>query len=83
MRRPNWTQCKEGKMFWQSEWPRGGQGDFGRDGVPAIGYMQLKKLVAFSETLVITDTVLWVLTAPSHRHCCPQFTDEETEVQRD
>ena len=45
--------------------------------------MQVKRLVLFSETLVITDTVLWVLTAPSHRHCCPQFTDEETEVQRD
>ena len=48
-----------------------------------IGYMQVKRLVAFSETLVATDTVLRVLTAPSHRHCRPQFRDEETEVQRD
>ena len=25
------TQREEGKMLWESEWPRGGQGDFGRD----------------------------------------------------
>ena len=48
-----------------------------------VGYMQVKRLVPFSETLVITHTVLWVLTAPSHRRCYTQFTDEEAEVQRD
>lgn len=46
---------------------------------PVAEYMQVKKPVSFS-VLDWTEHFMYVmgLTAPSHRHCCPQFAGEET-----
>lgn len=46
---------------------------------PVTEYMQVKKPVSFS-VLDWTEHFMYVmgLTAPSHRHCCPQFAGEET-----